>query len=166
MNQRLHQHRIPVWQEEHADRAPWVFATQENVIHRIRTHYLWKQDHSTKGDAPVHPWRPPRQGMLSPKGKEYNLLAQNHLWHPTTHRKVYDLSGIQQVTANHRNYPRGTTVSMAYTGNRFILLEKNGLSHSHRCLLKVHHSEETAKFNICSHAVSYTHLTLPTNREV
>ena len=33
-------------------------ATQGNAIHHIRTHYLWKQNHSAKGDetrnAPVH----------------------------------------------------------------------------------------------------------------
>ena len=32
-----------------------------------------------------------------------------------------------------------------------VLLEKNGLSDSCRCLLKVHHSEEIAKFHLCSH---------------
>ena len=40
---------------------------------------------------------------------------------------------------------------MADTGNRYFLLEKNGLSDSHRCLFLVHHSEEIAQFHPCSH---------------
>ena len=37
---------------------------------------------------------------------------------------------------------------MAHIGNRFVLLEKDGLSDSCRCLLKVHHNEEIAKFDL------------------
>ena len=40
---------------------------------------------------------------------------------------------------------------MAYIGNRFVLLEKNGLSDSGRCILKLHHIEEIVKFYLCSH---------------
>ena len=41
-----------------ADRSSLVLATQGNAIHRVRTHYLWEQNHSAKGDetrnAPVY----------------------------------------------------------------------------------------------------------------
>ena len=40
------------------------------TIHQIRTHYLWKQNHSAKRDetrnAPVHTQGTPRQGEMSP----------------------------------------------------------------------------------------------------
>ena len=35
---------------------------------------------------------------------------------------------------------------MAHISDRYVLLEKNGLSDSGRCILKIHHSEEIAKF--------------------
>ena len=35
---------------------------------------------------------------------------------------------------------------MAHTGNRFVLLEMDGLSDSCRCLLQVHFGEEIANF--------------------
>ena len=37
---------------------------------------------------------------------------------------------------------------MAHIGNRFILLEKDGLSDGCRCLLKVHSGEEIAQFHL------------------
>ena len=42
-------------------------------------------------------------------------------------------------------------VPWAHIGNRYVLLEKHGLSNSSRCLLKIFPSEEIAKFYICSH---------------
>ena len=40
---------------------------------------------------------------------------------------------------------------MLHIGDRFVLLEKNRLSDSCRCLFKVHPSEEIAQFYLCSH---------------
>ena len=42
-------------------------------------------------------------------------------------------------------------ISMAHIGNRFILLEKDGLPNSYRCVLQIHFGEEIAKFHLCSH---------------
>ena len=42
--------------------------------------------------------------------------------------EVYDLPGVWKVSATHRSYPGATPISMAHIGDRFILLEKNGLS--------------------------------------
>ena len=41
--------------------------------------------------------------------------------------------------------------------NRYVLLEKNGLSDSSSCILKIHHSEEIAKFHLssCVHRAIY-----------
>ena len=39
---------------------------------------------------------------------------------------------------------------MAHVGERYVLLEKNGLSDSGMCILKIHHSEEIAKFHLSS----------------
>ena len=64
---------------------------------------------------------------------------------------MYDLPGIWKISATHRHNLRTAPISMAHIGNRFVLLEKDGLSDSCRCLLKVHHSEEIAKFYLCSH---------------
>ena len=79
------------------------------------------------------------------------FLAQDDLQCSATHREVHDLPGVWKVSATHRHNPRTTAISMAHTSNRFVLLEKNGLSDSCRCILKVHHSEEIAKFLLCSH---------------
>ena len=84
-------------------------------------------------------------------GKEHCILAQDDLQHPATHREMYDLSGVWKVSATHRHNPGTTPFPMAHIGNRCVLLENNGLSDSWRCILKVHHSEEIAKFNLCSH---------------
>ena len=78
------------------------------------------------------------------------ILAQDDLWCPATHREVYHMSGVWKVTTNHRHYPGTTSFPMAHIGNRYVLLEKNGLSDSGRCILKIHHSEEIAKFHLCS----------------
>ena len=52
------------------------------------------------------------------------------------------MPGVWKVTTNHRHYPGTTTFLMAHVGDRHVLLEKNGLPDSSRCILKVHHSEE------------------------
>ena len=53
--------------------------------------------------------------------------------------------------------PGATPISMAHIGNRFLLLEKNGLSDSCRCLFQIHPSEEIAQFYLCScvHRIVY-----------
>ena len=47
-----------------------IFCAQGNAIHLVRPHYLWRQDHSAKGDetrnAPIHTQRPQGQGALPP----------------------------------------------------------------------------------------------------
>ena len=78
-------------------------------------------------------------------------MAQDDLQHPATHREVYHMPGVWKVTANHRHYPGTATFPMAHTGDRYVPLEKNGLSDSGRCILKIHHSEEIAKFHLSSH---------------
>ena len=93
----------------------------------------------------------PRQGEMSPQGKEHCILAQDDLQCPATHREVYHMPGTWKVTTNHRHYSGTASFSMAHIGDRYVLLEKNGLSNSSRCLLKIHHSEEIAKFHLCSH---------------
>ena len=73
--------------------------------------------------------------------------------------------GTWKVTSNHRHYSGTASFPMAHTGNRHVLLEKNGLSNSSRCLLKIHHSEEIAKLNsaaICTElSMIVTELCLP-----
>ena len=70
---------------------------------------------------------------------------------------MYDLPGVLKVSTTHRDNPGATLISMAHTGNRFGLLEKDGLPDSCRYLLKVHHSEEIAKFYLhsCMHRTLY-----------
>ena len=46
------------------------------------------------------------------------------------------MPGVWKVTANHGHYPGTTSFSMAHIGNRHVLLEKNGLCDSGRCILK------------------------------
>ena len=67
-------------------------------------------------------------------------LAQDDQRRPATHREVYHMPEVWKVTANHRHYPGTASFPMAHTGNRHVLLEKNGLSDSGRCILKIHHS--------------------------
>ena len=84
-------------------------------------------------------------------GKEHCILAQDDLQYPATHREVYHMPGTWKVTTNHRHYSGTASFPMAHIGHRYVLLEKNGLSNSSICLLKILHSEEIAKFHICSH---------------
>ena len=82
------------------------------------------------------------------QGKERCFLStRNAVFWP---KKVYDLPGVWKVSATHRHNQGTAPISMAHSGKRFVLLEKDGLSDSCRCLLKVHHSEEIAKFHLCS----------------
>ena len=149
-----------MWQEEPTDRSSWILATQGNTIYWIRTHYLWEQDHSAKEDetrdVPVHTQRYIHQYIH--QGKERCLLrARNTVfWPKMTYDiqqliKVYYLPGVQQVSTAHRNYPGAIPISMAHIGNRFLLLEKDGLSDSCRCIFKVHFGEEITQFHLCSH---------------
>ena len=78
-------------------------------------------------------------------------MAQDDLQCLATHREVCNLPGVWKVSATYRHCPGTAPFPMAHIGNRFVLLEKNGLSDSGRCILKVHHSEEIAKFYLCSH---------------
>ena len=98
--------------------------------------------------------------MMDTKARRDASLGQGTLyfgprWCPATHREVYHMPGV--VTTNHRHYPGTASFPMAHTGNRYVLLEKNGLSDSSRCLLKIHHSEEIAKFHLssCVHRTIY-----------
>ena len=47
------------------------------------------------------------------------------------------MTGTWKVTTNHRHYLGASSFSMAHIGNRYVLLEKNGLSNSSRYLLKI-----------------------------
>ena len=47
------------------------------------------------------------------------------------------MPGTWKVTTNHRHYSGAASFPMAHIGNRYVLLEKNGLSNSSRCLLKI-----------------------------
>ena len=92
------------------------------------------------------------------QGKERCLLrARNTVfWPKMTYDnqqliEVYNMPGVWEVSANHRHYPGTASFPMAHIGNRHVLLEKNGLSDSGRCILKVHHSEEITKFHLSSH---------------
>ena len=46
------------------------------------------------------------------------------------------MPGVWKVTTNHRHYPGTAPLPMAHIGDRYVLLEKNGLSDSGRCILK------------------------------
>ena len=54
---------------------------QGSTINQIQTHYMWQQDHSSKGDetrdAPIHTQGTSRQGKMSTLGKEHSILAQD-----------------------------------------------------------------------------------------
>ena len=56
--------------------------------------------------------------------------------------EVYHLPRAWKIPIHHWNHSGTSTISMAHIGNRYLLLEENGLSHSHRCILKVFPSEE------------------------
>ena len=70
---------------------------------------------------------------------------------------MYHMPGVWKVTTNHIHYSGAASFPMAHIGDRHVLLEKNGLSDSSRCILKMHHSEEIAKFhlNSCVHRTIY-----------
>ena len=86
------------------------------------------------------------------QGKERCLLqAMNTVfWSKMTY-------GVQELTTNHWYYSRTSPFPMAHIGNRHILLEKNGLSNSRRCLFKVLPSKEIGQFYICSHLCRISH---------
>ena len=67
------------------------------------------------------------------------------------------MPGVWKVTTNHRHYPGTTSFPMAHIGDRYVLLEKKGLSNSGRSILKIHHHEEIAKFHVssCVHRAIY-----------
>ena len=98
------------------------------------------------------------------QGKERCLLKARNIvfWPKMTYdvqqlREVYHMPGVWKVTTNHRHYPGIASFPMAHIGDRCVLLEKNGLSDSGRCILKIHHSEEIAKFHLssCVHRAIY-----------
>ena len=78
-------------------------------------------------------------------------FGHDDLQHPATHREVYHMPGTWKVTTNHRHDSGIASFPVAHIGNRYVVLEKNGLSNSSRCLLKIYHSEEITKFHLCSH---------------
>ena len=91
------------------------------------------------------------------QGKKRCLLrARNTVFWP---KMTYNIQQLiekciicqEQVTTNHRHYSGTASFPMAHTGDRYVLLEKNGLSDSSRCILKIHHSEEIAKLHLSSH---------------
>ena len=93
------------------------------------------------------------------QGKERCLLrARNTVFWP---KMTYDIQQLIEkciICQEHgKSQPIiGTTQElpsfpMAHIGDRYVLLEKNGLSDSGRCILKIHHSEEIAKFHLSSH---------------
>ena len=91
------------------------------------------------------------------QGKERCLLrARNTVfWPKMTYDiqqliEVYDLPGVWEVSAAHRYNPGTTPISMAHIGNRFILLEKDGLPDSCRHVLPIQFHEEIPKFHLCS----------------
>ena len=71
------------------------------------------------------------------QGKERCLLqARNTVFWP---KITYDVEELIErcmprawkITINHWNHSGTSTISIAHTGNRYLLLEENGLSHSH-----------------------------------
>ena len=50
---------------------------------------------------------------------------------------MHHLPRAWKITIHHWSYSRTSTISMAHLGHRYLLLEKNGLSNSCRCVLKV-----------------------------
>ena len=91
------------------------------------------------------------------QGKERCLLrARNTGFWP---KMTYDVQQLIEKCMICQDYGKsqpliGTSQELPpfHLGNRFVLLEKDGLSDSCRCLLKVHNSEEITKFHLCSHA--------------
>ena len=98
------------------------------------------------------------------QGKERCLLrARNTVFWP---KMTYDVQKLIEKCIICQEYGTsqpiiGTTQELPpfpwHTLVTYVLLEKNGLSDSVRCILKVHHSEEIAKFHLssCMHRVIY-----------
>ena len=81
------------------------------------------------------------------QGKERCLLrARNMIFWPKMTYNIQQLIEKCMICQEYgksqplRYNPRTNPISMAHIGNRFVLLEKNGLSDSCRDILKVHHS--------------------------
>ena len=95
------------------------------------------------------------------QGKERCLLrARNTVFWPKVTYNVQQLTEKCIICQEHgKSQPITGTASfpMAHIGNRYVLLEKNGLSNSSRCLLKILPSEDIAKFYICSHLCRIIH---------
>ena len=82
-------------------------------------------------------------------------------------REPYHTHSVDEITAKLQGmtvftivdlyYSRTSSFSMAHTGSRHILLEKNGFSNNSTCLLKILSSEEIGKFYICSHLCRTSH---------
>ena len=95
------------------------------------------------------------------QGKECCLLrAKNTVFWP---KISYDVQQLIEKCMICQKYGQSqpligaTPISMAHTGDRFVLLEKNGLSDSCRCLFQVHPHQETAQFHLssCMHRIVY-----------
>ena len=64
---------------------------------------------------------------------------------------MFHVLGTQKVTANHRETPGGTIISMAHYCNRFILLEQAGFHSGSRCIQQISHGDKNTKvYIICS----------------
>ena len=55
---------------------------------------------------------------------------------------MHHLPRAWKIPIHHWNYSGTSTLSMAHFGNRYLLLDESGLSHSRRCILKIVPSEE------------------------
>ena len=98
------------------------------------------------------------------QSKEHCFLrARNTVFWP---KMTYDIQQLIEKCMICQEYEKsqlliGTTQelppSMAHIGNRFIPLEKDGLSDSCRCLLQVHSGERIAQFHLCSHVHRIVH---------
>ena len=95
------------------------------------------------------------------QGKERCLLrARNTIFWP---KMTYDVQQLIKKCVICQEYGKSQSLiatrpfPMAHIGNRFVLLEKNGLSDSGRCILKAHHSEEITKSHLssCVHRTVY-----------
>ena len=99
------------------------------------------------------------------QGKELCLLwARNTVFWP---EMSYDIQQLIEKCMICQEYGKsqpliGTTQELPpfpfpYIGNRFVLLEKDGLSDSCRHLLQVHFGEKIAQFHLCScvHRIFY-----------
>ena len=88
------------------------------------------------------------------QGKEFCLLrAKNTVFWP---KITYDIQQLIEQCMICQVYGKSQLL-MAHIGNRFVLLEKNGLSDSCRCLFQIYPSEEIIQFYLCSsvHRIVY-----------